>query len=97
VTADYAALTYLKKFSATNAKLIRWSLKLSELDFEIEHRADTRIPHVDALSRHVGAAANTGSMDPEIVRIEQERDQFCKEMHPGRFNSISEFFMTPPD
>jgi hypothetical protein len=31
-------------------------------------------------------------MDPEIVRTEQERDQFCKELHPGRFNSRNEFF-----
>jgi hypothetical protein len=38
VRTDHAALTYLKKFSDTNAKLMRWSLKLSELDFEIEHR-----------------------------------------------------------
>jgi hypothetical protein len=70
---------------------MRWSLKLSELDFEIEQREGTKIPHVDALSRHVGAVANTGSLDREIVRIEQERDQFSKELHPGCFNSRNDF------
>jgi hypothetical protein len=38
VKTDHAAHTYLKKFSDTNAKLMLWSLKLSELDFEVEHR-----------------------------------------------------------
>ena len=51
VRRDHAALTYLKTFSDTNAKLMRWSLRLSELDFVVEHRAGTIIPHVDALSR----------------------------------------------
>jgi hypothetical protein len=35
---------------------------------------------------------NTGILYPEIVRNEQERDQFCKELQPGRFNSKNEFF-----
>jgi hypothetical protein len=97
VRTDHAALTYLKKFSDTNAKLMRWSLKLSELDFQVEHLAGSKIPHVDALSRHVGAVANTGSLDPEVVHIEQERDQFCKKLDPGRYNSRNDFFMTQPD
>jgi hypothetical protein len=52
VRTDHAALIYLKKFSDTNAKLMRWALKLSELDFEVEQRAGTKIPHVDALRPH---------------------------------------------
>jgi len=31
---------------------------LSELDFTVEHRAGKKIPHADALSRHVGAVLN---------------------------------------
>ena len=32
---------------------MRWSLRLSEFDFDVEHRAGTKIKHVVALSRHV--------------------------------------------
>jgi hypothetical protein len=39
---------------------------------------------------------NAGSLDPEIIRFEQERNLFCKELHPGRFNSKNEVFMTQP-
>jgi hypothetical protein len=91
VSTDHAALTYIKKFSDTNAKLMRWSLKLSELDFEVEHRAGIKIPHVDAPSRHVGAVANHGSLDPEVVCSEQDRDQFCKKLNPGRYNGRNYF------
>jgi hypothetical protein len=42
VKTDHAALTYLKNFSVTNAKLMSWSLKLSELDFVVEHEQGPR-------------------------------------------------------
>jgi len=55
VRTDHAALTYLQKFADHNSRLLRWSLKLSELDFVVEHRAGSKIGHEDALIRHVGA------------------------------------------
>jgi hypothetical protein len=35
VRNDHSALTYLRKFPDTNSRLLRWSLKLSELDFVV--------------------------------------------------------------
>ena len=35
VRTDHAALTYLQKFADHNSPLLRWSLKLSELDFVV--------------------------------------------------------------
>jgi len=55
VRTDHFALTYLRNFGENNSRLLRWSLKLSELDFTVEHRVGTKILRVDALSRHVGA------------------------------------------
>jgi len=54
VRADHSALTYLQNFADHNSRFLRWSLKLSELDFIVQHRPGTKIAHVDALSRHVG-------------------------------------------
>lgn len=47
VRTDHAALTYLQKFADHNSRLLRWSVKLSELDFVFEHRAGSKIGHVD--------------------------------------------------
>ena len=51
---DHIALTYLKKFADSNPRLMRWSLKLAGFNFSVEHRPGKKIPHADALSRHVG-------------------------------------------
>jgi len=91
VRTDHAALTYLKTLD-TNAKLMRWSLRLSELDFVVEHRARTKIPHVDALSRHVGTISSENKLSPEEVRDEQRKDGFYKELKPGNCASRLEFF-----
>jgi hypothetical protein len=72
VRTGHAALTYLKT-SDTNTTLMRWSVKLPELDFIIEQREETKIPHVDALSRHVGTILDKGKLTPEEVRAEQKR------------------------
>jgi len=42
VRTDHAALTYLQKFADHNSRLLRWSLKLSELDFVVGHRSGSR-------------------------------------------------------
>jgi len=55
VRTDHAALSYLQTFADTNSRLMRWSLRLSEFDFTVEHRPGIKIKHVAALSRHVAA------------------------------------------
>jgi hypothetical protein len=50
VRTDHSALSYLRKFADNNSRLMRWSLKLSRLDFVVKHRPGAKIPHVDALS-----------------------------------------------
>jgi hypothetical protein len=82
VRTDHAALTYLKKFSDASAKLLRSSLRLSELVFVAEHRAGNKIPHVDAQSRHVGTISSENKLSPEEVLNEQRKDRFWKELKP---------------
>ena len=55
VRSDHSALTYLHKFVDNNSRLMRWSLRLTEFDFDVEHRPGAKISHVDALSRHLQA------------------------------------------
>jgi hypothetical protein len=67
-------------------------MKLSELDFTVEHRAGKKIPHVDALSRHVGAVLDDKNLRGE-VRDAQAKDKFCQRVKPGAYQSKREFFV----
>jgi len=93
VRMDHSALSYLRKFSDHNSCLMRWSLKSSELDFVVEHRPGSKIGHVDALSRHVGAVMPEDSLDKERILIEQQNDEFCTKQEPGTYSSKREFFL----
>jgi len=93
VRTDHAALTYLKNFADQNARLMRWSMKLSELQFTVEHRAGKKIPHADALSRHVGAIRQTIGLSPEEIAREQARDLFCQRLNLGTHADKGEFFL----
>jgi len=73
---DHSALTYFRKFADQNTRLTRWDLKLAELDFTIEHRPGKKIPHVDALSRHVGTVLRDGSLSPENFLQEKGKDKY---------------------
>jgi hypothetical protein len=94
VRTDHAALTYLKTFSDTNAKLMRWSLRLLGFDSTVEHRAGTKLLHVEALSRHVGTISGEDRLNPEEVRSEQRKDQFCVKVKPGSYSANRNSFMT---
>ena len=61
VSTDYSALKYLHKFADNNSRLVCWSLRPAEFEFEVEHRPCSKIRHVDALSRHV-QAVTTGHL-----------------------------------
>jgi hypothetical protein len=65
---------------------MRWSLKLSELDFVVQHRPVSKIGHVDALSRHVGAVMVNDSSDKQNIKCKEEKDDFCVKQNPGAFS-----------
>jgi len=69
---------------------MRWSLRLSEFDFEIEHVPGTKIKHVDALSRHVRLVEDTQLMSKELMLREQTKDLFCKQ---NRLTTNGDYFL----
>ena len=92
VRTDHSALTYMRNFADNNSRLLRWSLKLSELDFVVEHRAGSKIGHADALSRHVGTVTLASTLGKDSIRREQNRDEFCIKTNPGTISRKREFF-----
>ena len=72
---------------------MRWSLRLFEFYFEIEHVPGSKIKHVDALSRHVGLVEETHLMSKEIMMKEQKKDLLCKEQVQNCLTAKSEYFL----
>jgi len=92
VRTDHNALTYLRNVADHNSRLMRWSLKLSQFDFSVEHRAGSKIAHVDALSRHVGAVMNQSSLNRENILREQQKDAFALNKIQGPILAGMNFF-----
>ena len=93
IRTDHSALTYLRKFADYNGRLMRWSLKLSEMDFAVEHGAGYKIGHVDALSRHVGAVMEEVIVYRNIILRDQAKETSCTKRKPGNYSSRREFFL----
>lgn len=54
VITDCNALVYAMNKANLNPRIARWALRLQNYHFKVEHRAGTRMTHVDALSRQIG-------------------------------------------
>jgi hypothetical protein len=72
---------------------MRWSLRLSEFDFDIEHVPGTKIRHVDALSRHVGLVEENQLLSKERILKEQDKDPFCEKQKSNGLKAKGEFFL----
>jgi len=93
VRTDHSALSYLRKFSDNNSRLMRWSFELSELNFIVEHKPGSKISHEDFLSRHVGVVMHEDSLDKERILCEQQKDEFCTKQELGTYSSKRQFFL----
>jgi hypothetical protein len=51
IVTDHKPLVWLKTASAKNNRLLRWSLRLQDYDFEIVHRKGSQHSNADGLSR----------------------------------------------
>lgn len=95
VITDHAALKWLIKVKNHQcARFNRWALKLSEYDFEIQHRPGSKHINVDVLSRHVAAVVQNdqvpeGSvgeketearvfLSKQVIGQAKWEDEFCK-------------------
>jgi hypothetical protein len=63
VRTFHAALVKLQNFADNNSRLLRWSIKLSELDFVVQQRPGSKLSHIDSLSRHVRTVTHVFALD----------------------------------
>jgi hypothetical protein len=93
VKTDHAALTYLRNFADHNSRLLRWSIRLSEMDVVVQHRPAAKTAYADALSRHIGTVTHKNCIDKETIIQEQSRDAFCSKQTPGSYSVKKEFIL----
>jgi hypothetical protein len=89
IITDHAALKWLITVKNHQcARLTRWVLKLSEYEFEIEHKAGKKHVNADCLSRHIASVTADRNRKPladnaltrETVFTAQQQDIHCKKL-----------------
>lgn len=76
VLSDCNTVVYAVSKASLNPRIARWILALQNYKFKISHRIDTRMNHVDALSRCV-AYANFLPLERELEFIQLRDDRIC--------------------
>jgi hypothetical protein len=72
---------------------MRWSLRLCEFDFEIEHIPGSKIKHMDELSRLVGLVRENQLISKELMVREHRKHLFCKKQIQNRLTANGEYFL----
>ncbi|GFT62085.1 uncharacterized protein TNCV_3812441 [Trichonephila clavipes] len=55
-------------------RIARWAFQLEEFDYEIEHRAGSRMKHVDALSRYPIMMVCNDTLTSKLKKPQEEDD-----------------------
>lgn len=74
---DHRDLKWLLNLQDPSSRFTRWAIKLSEYDFVVEHRPNTKMRHADALSRSANMVEKDLILFQEVIRDEQARDDLC--------------------
>ncbi|GFU87488.1 hypothetical protein TNCV_2446221 [Trichonephila clavipes] len=79
-TAEKSMTATIYSISEDNAKkelitrIARWALQLEEFDYEIQHRAGSRMKHVDALSRYPVMIVCYDTLTSKLKKAQEEDD-----------------------
>ncbi|GFV14265.1 transposon Ty3-I Gag-Pol polyprotein [Trichonephila clavipes] len=74
-------------------RIARWVLQLEEFDYEIEHRAGSRMKHVDALSRYPVMMVCNDTLTSKLKNAQEEDDNIQTLNHLEKQES-EEFFLS---
>jgi hypothetical protein len=92
VRNDNAVLRYLHRFSDNNSRLVRWSLRLAEFDFWVDHCPVIKILHADDLSRSFQTVTTENVLSKEVICRQQMNNPFCKSLKVKTAGACVEYF-----
>ncbi|GFY35670.1 hypothetical protein TNCV_2619621 [Trichonephila clavipes] len=77
IVTDCSAFRKTMQKKELITRIARWALQIEEFDYEIEHRAGSRMKHVDALSRYPVMIVCNDTL-PSKLKKAQEEDETSK-------------------
>lgn len=81
LVTDHSALRWMLSLKEPSSRLMRWTLRLQEFNYEVEHKAGRRHTNADALSRAVrGVQVKTPGFNESELQIAQRDDPWCQDL-----------------
>ncbi|GFV94807.1 retrovirus-related Pol polyprotein from transposon 17.6 [Trichonephila clavipes] len=74
IVTDCSAFQKTMQKKELITRIARWALQLEEFDYEIEHRAGSRMKHVDALSRYPVMMVCNDTLTSKLKNAQEEDD-----------------------
>ncbi|GFW75816.1 hypothetical protein TNCV_4429991 [Trichonephila clavipes] len=74
IVTDCSAFQKTMQIKELITRIARWALQLEEFDYEIEHRAGSRMKHVDALSRYPVMMVCNDTLTSKLKNAQKEDD-----------------------
>ncbi|GFW86537.1 hypothetical protein TNCV_4333211 [Trichonephila clavipes] len=74
IVTDCSAFQKTMQKKELITRIARWALQLEEFDYEIEHRAGSRMKHVDALSRYPVMMVCNDTLTSKLKKAQEEDD-----------------------
>ncbi|GFW19924.1 retrovirus-related Pol polyprotein from transposon 17.6 [Trichonephila clavipes] len=74
IVTDWSAFQKTMQKKDLITRIARWALQLEEFDYEIEHRAGSRMKHVDALCRYPVMMVSNDTLTSKLKKAQEEDD-----------------------
>ncbi|GFX01598.1 retrovirus-related Pol polyprotein from transposon 17.6 [Trichonephila clavipes] len=79
IVTDCSAFQKTMQKKELITRIARWALQLEEFDYEIEHRAGSRMKHVDALSRYPVMMVCNDTLTSKLKNAQEEDDNIQRQ------------------